>query len=106
MLRLILPLLLIAFSGFTEGVQLRKQFGEVRGNLRLEVITFPKKIAENFVRLNPQAIFYRPVKAEKKRNPLVIFLHQGRATGQQAGRQIGVLVRPVGPQHHEQARGI
>ena len=75
MLRLILPLLLIAFSGFTEGVQFRNQFGEVRGNLRLEVITFPEKIAENFVRLNPQAIFYRPVKAEKKRNPLVIFLH-------------------------------
>ena len=75
MLKLILPLLLITISGFAEGVQFRKQFEEVRGNLRLEVITFPEKIAENFVRLNPQAIFYRPVKAEKKRNPLVIFLH-------------------------------
>ena len=75
MLRFILPLLLIAFSGFAEGVQLRKKFGEVRGNLQLEVIVFPEKIAQNFVRLNPQAIFYRPVKANKKSNPLVIFLH-------------------------------
>ena len=47
----------------------------MRGNLRLEVITVPEKISQGFVRLNPRAIFYRPVKADPKKNPLVIFLH-------------------------------
>ena len=53
--------------------QFRKNSGEVRGNLRLEVITIPGEIAQDFVRLNPQAVLYHSVKAVKKKNPLVIF---------------------------------
>ena len=53
----------------------RKNSGDVRGNLRLEVITIPGQIADDFVGLNPQAILYRPLKVGKEKAPLVIFLH-------------------------------
>lgn len=55
--------------------QVRKNSGDVRGNLRLQVITIPGQIADDFVGLNPQAVLYRPLKVGKEKNPLVIFLH-------------------------------
>ena len=66
---------LIILIPTTSKAQFRKNSGDVRGNLRLEVITVPGEIAQDFVRLNPQAVLYQPVKAVKKKNPLVIFLH-------------------------------
>lgn len=66
---------LITLIPISAKAQLRKNSGDVRGNLRLEVITIPGEIAQDFVRLNPQAVLYHPVKADKKKTPLVIFLH-------------------------------
>ena len=66
--------------------QFRKNSGEVRGNLRLEVITIPGEIAQDFVRLNPQAVLYHSVKAVKKKNPLVIFLHGSGGSRRSIGR--------------------
>ena len=63
---------LIILIPTTSKAQFRKNSGDVRGNLRLEVITVPGEIAQDFVRLNPQAVLYQPVKAVKKKNPLVI----------------------------------
>lgn len=55
--------------------QFRKKTGDVRGNLRLEVITVPKDISVKFERLNPQALLYRPVTSKTEKSSLVIFLH-------------------------------
>ncbi|HBM76682.1 MAG TPA: hypothetical protein DD438_01120 [Verrucomicrobiales bacterium] len=57
------------------GGQVGKKPGDVRGDLQLEVITIPGEIADDFVRLNPQAILYRPLKVVKEKSPLLIFLH-------------------------------
>jgi len=55
--------------------QSRNRLGDVRGNLRVEVMTVPEDIAGKFERLNPQALLYRPVNTKTEKIPLVIFLH-------------------------------
>lgn len=55
--------------------QFRKKTGDVRGNLRLEVISIPKNISVRFERLNPQALLYHPVTSRTEKSSLVIFLH-------------------------------
>ncbi|MBW2108984.1 MAG: dienelactone hydrolase family protein [Deltaproteobacteria bacterium] len=68
-------ILLLTLSVSVSEAQLRKRKGDVNGNLRLEVITVPEHIAADFKRLNPKALLYHPIKKEKEKNPLVIFLH-------------------------------
>jgi hypothetical protein len=68
-------IVLISLISNAANGQVRKNSGDVRGNLRLQVITIPGEIADDFVRLNPQAILYRPLKVGKEKAPLLIFLH-------------------------------
>ena len=67
-------LLSFCLSSSSEG-QARNKLNDIRGNLRLEVITVPEKIAGAFERLNPRALLYLPVKTVNEKKPLVIFLH-------------------------------
>ena len=61
--------------------QVKRRTGDVRGNLRLEVVTVPNDISSSFEQLNPQVLLYHPVSpnseknSDLKKNPLLIFLH-------------------------------
>jgi predicted peptidase len=68
--------------------QVERRTGEVRGNLRLEVVTVPNEISKSFERLNPQVLLYHPHTGDSEKNsdleksPLMIFLHgSGGANG-------------------------
>ena len=75
LLNCLCSIVLVSLTSNAANGQVRKNSGDVRGNLRLQVITIPDEIADDFVRLNPQAILYRPLKVEKEKAPLLIFLH-------------------------------
>lgn len=49
--------------------------GNTRGLLRVETISIPKQVSDDFVRLNSDLLLYHPVKAGEEPSPLVIFLH-------------------------------
>ena len=66
---------LLCLIPMTVAGQLPDQDDNVRGNLRLEVIQIPAAIAQDFERLNPQALLYHPVQAMEKKSPLLIVLH-------------------------------
>jgi len=72
---LCLTVLFTLYLSSSSEAQSRNKLGDVRGNLRLEVITVPEDIAREFERLNPQALLYHPVNTETVKSPLVIFLH-------------------------------
>ena len=78
-----LPLVLSTLSE----AQVGRKSADMRGDLRLEVVTVPQDIAAGFERLNSQVLLYHPVnsgsderlKTERSGNlknyPLLIFLH-------------------------------
>ena len=67
-------LLNLGLSSYSDA-QSRNKLSDVRGNLRVEIITVPENVAGSFERLNAKALLYHPVKMEEEKNPLVIFLH-------------------------------
>ena len=73
-------ILSLFFCNSSEG-QVKPSVGDVRGNLRLEVVTVPNDVSGSFERLNPQVLLYHPVsvkperKSDVEKNPLLIFLH-------------------------------
>ena len=67
-------ILLFAVSFSSSDAQLLKK-SDTNGNLQLETITIPEDVAEDFERLNPQALLYHPVKPKTEKSPLMIFLH-------------------------------
>ena len=68
-------LLLLTLGVCVAEAQTRNRKGDVKGNLRMQLITVPDEIAADFERLNPKALFYHPVETVGEKSPLVIFLH-------------------------------
>jgi len=54
--------------------------GEIRGNMRLEVVTFPQDVRAGFKDLNEQALLYHPLEKPEGKLPLVILLHGAGGT--------------------------
>ena len=77
---LIALLTALSLSSSSEA-QGRRKTGDVRGNLRLEVVSVPDDIAAGFERLNSEVLLYHPVASEpeassnSEKSPLLIFLH-------------------------------
>ena len=55
--------------------QAQPNSAEVRGNMRMEVVTVPEAVADTFQRLNPQALLYHPIETTTAKQPLIIVLH-------------------------------
>jgi len=53
---------------------------DLRGNLRLEVVTFPQDVQAGFKDLNKQALLYHPIEKPEGKTPLIILLHGAGGT--------------------------
>jgi len=87
----------------------RTEAGQVgsdkRGNLRLEVVTFPQDVHAGFKDLNEQALLYHPIEKPEGKIPLIILLHGAGGTKKKdissfkRNRDVKWVMKPANRKH-------
>jgi len=99
-------LLLAAFAILpTVPVEARPGGSGKRGNLRLEVVTFPQDVQASFKDLNEEALLYHPIEKPEGKTPLIILLHGAGGTKKQdissfkGNRDVKWVMKPENSKH-------